>query len=64
MEFEPKSENVLQNDQKSIMFSVKVIWHSAMSKNLIKPMKNEVSEMSKTRRENPYKTCLKLMNFE
>ena len=27
-------------------------------------MENEVSEMSKTRRENPYKTCLKLMIFE
>ena len=35
-----------------------------MSENLIKPMKNEVSEMSKTRCKNPYKTNGILMNFE
>ena len=50
--------------KKALRFSVKVIWHSAMSKNLIKPMENEVSEMSKTRCKNPYKTNGILMNFE
>ena len=32
-----------------------------MSKTLIKPTKNEVSEKPKTHCENPYKTCVKLM---
>ena len=35
-----------------------------MSKSLIKPTKNEVSQKPKTRCENPYKTCVKLMIFE
>ena len=35
-----------------------------MSKSLIKPTENEVSEKPKTHCENPYKTCAKLMNFE
>ena len=35
-----------------------------MSKSLIKPTKNEVSQKSKTRCENPYKTCRKWRLFE
>ena len=39
-------------------------WHSTMSKSLIKPMKNEVSQKAKTRCGNAYKTCQKWRLFE
>ena len=62
--FEPESQNGLGNDQKSITFIDKT--HTAF-RHVKKPYKtneNKVSQKPKTRCENPYKTCVKLMIFE
>ena len=45
--------------KKALRLWMNSTWHSTMSKSLIKPMENEVSQKSKTRCENPYKTCRK-----
>ena len=49
---------------KSITFIDKTHTAFRYVKNLIKPTKNKVSRKPKTRCENPYKTCVKLMIFE
>ena len=64
MILEPFWRKVTENHQKSIgktVFSQRVF---ATSKNLIKPMENKVFEKSKTRCENPYRGCRKLMILE
>ena len=62
--FEPETQKGFQNDQKSITFIDKTHMAFRHVKNIIEQTKNEVSKNPKTRCENPYKTCVKLMIFE
>ena len=61
---EPKTQNDLQNDQKSITFIDKTHMAFRHVKKPYKTNENEVSQKPKMRCENPYKTCVKMMIFE
>ena len=62
--FEPKSQYGIENNQKSITFIDKFDMTFRHVEKPYKTNENEVSQKPKTRCENPYNICVKLMIFE